>query len=126
MLGRGRPLPACAFAAGFFAGFDDVLALNFKTFLADFFAAALDFAVAGFLRVAIVSSPKSLLRAHHYFLRTKLFGLRLPILPLSLPAAGSIAALISVGLPESMAVSTARLSSSGVVTLTPTPPKASI
>ena len=46
--------------------------------------------------------------------------------PLSLPAAGSITALISVGLPKSIARLTARLSSSGVVTLTPTPPNASI
>ena len=46
--------------------------------------------------------------------------------PLSLPAAGSITALMRVGLPESMAALTARLSSSGDVALTPTPPKASI
>ena len=46
--------------------------------------------------------------------------------PLSLPAAGSITALMRVGLPKSMASFTARLSSSGVVTLTPTPPNASI
>ena len=46
--------------------------------------------------------------------------------PLSLPAAGSITALISVGLPESIASLTARLSSSGDVALTPTPPNASI
>ena len=61
-----------------------------------------------------------------HFLRTTLFGLRLPMRPLSVPAAGSITALISVGLPESMAASTARLSSSGDVALTPTPPNASI
>src|SRR5262249_26228431 len=61
-----------------------------------------------------------------YFLRIALCGLSLPMLPLSLPAAGSITALTSVGLPESMASLTARLSSSGVVTRTPTPPKASI
>ena len=46
--------------------------------------------------------------------------------PLSLPAAGSITALISVGLPESIAALTARFSSSGVVALTPVPPNASI
>ena len=46
--------------------------------------------------------------------------------PLSLPAAGSITALISVGLPESIAALTARFSSSGDVALTPTPPNASI
>src|SRR5262249_32906867 len=38
-----------------------------------------------------------------YFLRIALCGLRFPIRPLSVPAAGSIAALISVGLPESSA-----------------------
>src|SRR6185437_16167566 len=61
-----------------------------------------------------------------HFFRILLCGLRLPILPLSLPAAGSITALIRVGLPESIASFTARRNSSGVVTLTPTPPKASI
>src|ERR1700724_2327348 len=64
--------------------------------------------------------------ALRHFLRILLCGLRLPILPLSLPAAGSITAFTSVGLPHSMASLTARLSSSGVVTRTPTPPKASI
>ena len=38
----------------------------------------------------------------------------------------SITAFMRVGLPESMAALTARFSSSGVVALTPTPPKASI
>src|SRR5262249_43335138 len=57
---------------------------------------------------------------------SRLCGLRLPMRPLSLPAAGSITALMRVGLPESMASFTARLSSSGVVTLAPTPPNASI
>ena len=61
-----------------------------------------------------------------YFLRSTLCGLRLPMRPLSLPAAGSITALMRVGLPESMASFTARFSSSGVVALTPTPPNASI
>src|SRR5215471_16137262 len=61
-----------------------------------------------------------------HFLRSALCGLRLPMRPLSLPAAGSITALMRVGLPESMASFTARLSSSGVVTWAPTPPKASI
>src|SRR6202041_2587677 len=61
-----------------------------------------------------------------YFFLRALCGLRLPMRPLSEPAAGSITALISVGLPEFMASFTARLSSSGVVALTPTPPNASI
>ena len=39
--------------------------------------------------------------------------------PLSLPAAGSITALMRVGLPESIAAFTARLSSSGVNATTP-------
>ena len=38
------------------------------------------------------------------------------MLPLSLPAAGSMTALTRVGLPESMAWFTAPLNSSGVVT----------
>src|SRR5947209_4287652 len=61
-----------------------------------------------------------------YFLRSLLCGLRLPMRPLSLPAAGSITALMRVGLPESIAALTARFSSSGEVALTPTPPNASI
>src|SRR6185437_6622807 len=61
----------------------------------------------------------------HFFF-SLLCGLRLPMRPDSLPAAGSITALMSVGLPESIAALTARLSSSGEVTLTPAPPKASI
>ena len=40
--------------------------------------------------------------------------------PLSLPAAGSITALIRVVLPESNAALTARLTSSGAVAFTPT------
>src|SRR6185436_18537239 len=63
---------------------------------------------------------------HYFFLLSTLCGLRLPMRPLSLPAAGSSTALMSVGLPESIAAFTARLSSSGLVALTPTPPKASI
>src|SRR6185503_9988782 len=62
----------------------------------------------------------------NYFFFSLLCGFRLPMRPLSLPAAGSITALISVGLPESIAAFTARLSSSGDVALTPTPPNASI
>src|SRR4030095_11998594 len=54
-----------------------------------------------------------------YFLRTTLCGLRLPMRPLSLPAAGSITALMRVGLPESIPLFTARLHSSGGVTVTP-------
>ena len=65
-------------------------------------------------------------RSDYFFFCSTLCGLRLPMRPLSEPAAGSSTALISVGLPESMAAFTARLSSSGVVTFTPTPPKASI
>src|SRR6516165_540271 len=75
---------------------------------------------------SIFAWSRQLLRRPDYFLRSALCGLRLPMRPLSLPAAGSITALIKVGLPESMAASTARLSSSGVVALTPTPPNASM
>src|SRR5581483_11283636 len=64
--------------------------------------------------------------ASRHFFFSLLCGLRLPMRPDSLPAAGSITALIRVGLPESIAALTARLSSSGDVALTPTPPKASI
>ena len=46
--------------------------------------------------------------------------------PLSVPAVSSMTALISVGLPEATASSSAFCSSSGVVACTPTPPKASI
>src|SRR6516225_6117998 len=55
------------------------------------------------------------LQSRHDFLRTALCGLSLPMRPLSVPAAGSITALMRVGLPESMAALTARFSSSGVV-----------
>src|SRR5262249_14019488 len=125
--GRGKPLAFADLAAGFFAVIltvllADFLAADLTALPAAFFAGALDlfgrnldFAV---LRVAI-----ALLL---YFWRILLCGLRLPILPLSLPAAGSIAALIRVGRPESIASFTALLSSSGVVTYTPTPPNASI
>src|SRR6185312_3896164 len=65
-------------------------------------------------------------RPKRYFLRSALCGLRLPMRPLSLPAAGSITALMRVGLPELIAASTARFSSSGVSACTPTPPKPSI
>src|ERR1700691_3808193 len=86
VLGRGRPWPLAAFAAAFFG-------LNFTTFreilLADFFATAL--VLAAFLRVAIVSSPVvfrgSSEAASLYFLPSLLCGLRLPMRPLSLPAA---------------------------------------
>src|SRR5262249_21356861 len=61
-----------------------------------------------------------------YFLRSALCGLTLQMRALSLPAAGSITALMRVGLPLSMAWLTARFSSSGVVAFTPTPPNASI
>src|ERR1043166_102176 len=60
-----------------------------------------------------------------YFFFSLLCGLRFPMRPLSLPAPGSSTALISVGLPESIAALTARFSSSGEVALTPTPPNAS-
>src|ERR1044072_8061868 len=60
-------------------------------------------------------SSESSIDVSDYFLRSTLCGLRLPMRPLSLPAAGSMTALMSVGLPESMAASTARFSSAGGV-----------
>src|SRR6516164_2973002 len=122
-------------------GFDDargnfaaaLLALSLTTLSDDFLApflifAALDFAFATFFmavfRIAIDFLPVPLIFI--YLLRTTLCGLRLPMRPLSVPAAGSITALMSVGLPESIALFTARLSSSGVVTCAPTPPNASM
>src|SRR5262245_55892520 len=101
--GRGKPFPLADLAGGlcaaaftvFFAGFLADLTVVLADFLAgasDLFARSLDFA---FVRVAI-----GLL---HYFLGILLCGLRLPMRPLSLPAAGSITALTNVGLPETIA-----------------------
>ena len=140
--GFGRPLPFF-FAAGFFGA-------SFTTFF-DFAAAFFAASSQPSWRVSPPSSaswpflspdlppliPRSGIqrdsgprfrgdeRVRHFFF-SLLCGLRLPMRPLSLPAAGSSTALIRVGLPESIAALTARLSSSGDVALTPTPPKASI
>ena len=118
--GFGRPFATAFFDAGFFA-------FSFTTF----FDAALDLGLTFVLAfsfllfaIAVPLGFQSMWAA--YFLRSTLCGLRLPMRPLSLPAAGSITALMRVGLPESMASFTARFSSSGVVALTPTPPNASI
>src|SRR5262249_47497144 len=122
--GRGKP---------FCLPFDLLFALraaaSFTTLRDDFFVAA--FALFCFF-LAISTPPSFPLIPHHghpniqmiYFLQSAFCGLRLPMRPLSLPAAGSITALMSVGLPESIAAFTARLSSSGLVALMPTPPKA--
>ena len=86
-LGRGRPLLE-DFAPPF-------LAFSFTTFFDDFFAetlafAALDFAFATLLRVAIVcflslmSALRRVSMALHCFFRSALCGLRLLIRPLSL------------------------------------------
>ena len=99
---------------GFFAALAFLEALSFFAFLSFFFAMFVSD------RLNVVDA------ARIYFLRSLLCGLRLPMRPLSLPAAGSITALIRVGLPKSIAAFTARLRSSGVVALTPVPPKASI
>jgi hypothetical protein len=67
-------------------------------------------------RIAVrrhVPSDERTGRVLDYFFFRALCGLRLPILPLSLPALGSMTALISVGLPESIAALTARRNSSG-------------
>jgi hypothetical protein len=109
---------ATTFSAGFFTAFTTALeALPFAGFAAAL-AFALPLAGAFFAIFFAIVVP--------YFFFSLLCGLRLPMRPLSLPAAGSITALIRVGLPESIAALTARFSSSGVVALTPTPPKASI
>src|SRR5437762_5073410 len=62
-------------------------------------------------------------RVIHFFFAV---GLRLVMRPLSVPAASSIMALMSVGLRERMASSMALRNCSGVVACTPTPPNASI
>src|SRR5436853_259489 len=117
--GRGRALP-------------DFLLFSFTVFFAAFLVPGRAFGAFplgfDFLLVAIgrfLSNDDAGL-FHFNFLRMALCGLSLPILPLSLPAAGSMAAFTNVGLPESIASLTARLSSSGVVTCTPAPPNASI
>ena len=61
-----------------------------------------------------------------YFFFAALVGFRLVMRPLSVPAPSSMTALIRVGLRDLMASSIALRSSSGVVTCTPTPPKACI
>jgi hypothetical protein len=146
LLGRGGALRrAGVLIAGFFI-------FSLATFLADLLAAALDFARFAFFRVTMLRSVHSVhareagikcfvssrlaprlrfrgderLVHRPYFLRRALCGLRLPMRPLSLPADGSITALTRVGLPESIASFTARLSSSGDVALTPMPSNASI
>ena len=67
---------------------------------------------------------KHIARKPHAFFPTALCGLRLPMRPLSVPAFSSMMALISVGIRLSIAALTARASSSGEVTRTPTPPNA--
>src|SRR6266568_291689 len=76
------------------------------------------------LPVRHVENANSLECFHYFFF--PLFGFRLVMRPLSVPAASSITALMSVGLRERMASSIALRSSTGVVACTPTPPKASI
>src|SRR5580700_10965494 len=121
--GFGWPL---VFAARLGAGF---LAFRSTTFLGVGLFAA-NFFTAGFFLAAFTAVFTFVLRAAMwvllYFFFSALCGFRLPMRPDSLPAAGSSTALIRVGLPESIAAFTARLSSSGVVALTPVPPKASI
>src|SRR5215475_5855866 len=93
----GRPLPFAFLATTLSAGrlaalaFLEALSLRFAflSFLSFFFAIAL-------LRLLECRLCRAI-----YFLRNLLCGLRLPIRPLSLPAAGSITALMRVGLRES-------------------------
>src|SRR5262249_42905925 len=115
--GCGKPLPALA--TGFFER-------SFTTFFDAAFDFALVFVFVLALALAFFAMSLSLVSENYFFLLSALCGLRLPMRPLSLPAPGSSTALISVGLPLSIASLTARRSSSGDVALTPTPPKASI
>ena len=108
---------ALALALTFFSAFS--LSLRLAFFSLSFF-----FAMVVLRSLEWGGKPEVRASLGAYFLRSLLCGLRLPMRPLSAPAAGSMTALIRVGLRESMAVLTARFSSSGVVTLTPTPPKA--
>ena len=63
------------------------------------------YALAVKVRAGRVAIPPDVI---YFFLRRTLCGLRLPMRPLSEPDAGSITALIRVGLPESIAAFTAR------------------
>src|SRR3979490_675065 len=124
--GRGRPLDTAFLAAGFF----DFSLTTFRVAALDF-AFTFDFLAFFVLMVVPVACMPlvywcSARIRRAYFLRILLCGLRLPIRPLSLPAARPSTGLMRVGLAESIAAFTARLSSSGDVALTPTPPKASI
>src|SRR6185295_15244025 len=127
--GRGRsPLAAAALAAGFVTFsvttfladfFATTLVFDVLAFLAIVIPLALFLAVmpakAGIQSLASLGSRLRgddsgvfRLSAHNYpplyfFLLSALCGLRLPMRPDSLPAFRSITALISVGLPESMA-----------------------
>ena len=139
--GLGCPLPF--FLATSFTTFFDFAAAFFAAFFASFLAGfAAFFCFLAICCLPVFPSAHSRAsgnpandalgprfrgdeRMCHFFF-SLLCGLRLPMRPLSLPAAGSSTALISVGLPLSIAALTARLSSSGDVALTPTPPKASI
>src|SRR5215468_8325944 len=137
--GLGRPLARTATRLAFppaasLTTFLPAVFFAAVLFTAVLFMAALAVALFCLLRVAIFvpsvddEELDAFQRCHcvlPYFLRTALCGLSLQMRPLSVPAAGSITALMRVGLPESMAASTARLSSSGVVAWAPTPPNAS-
>src|SRR6266446_749368 len=106
VLGAGRPFVT---AAAFFGAALALAADFFATTFAGLRAALFAGCAAAFFDLDLFAMVAP------YFLRSALCGLRLPMRPLSVPAAGSITALMRVGLPESMAASTARLSSSGVV-----------
>src|SRR5262249_11370352 len=120
--GLGRPL----FAAGFARLRTKALAFFLAVTLAGFDFTALPVLFRAAALVFVFARMVIPFLRRFYFVRTTLCGLRLPMRPLSVPAAGSITALMRVGLPESMAALTARFNSSGVVALAPTPPNASI
>src|SRR4026207_1755085 len=101
----GRPLPfaflATSLRTDFLAALAFLEALSLLFAFLSFFFLAMSFSG----RLNVVDAAKT------YFLRSLLCGLRLPMRPLSLPAAGSITALMSVGLPPSLAALAARVGS---------------
>ena len=94
---------ALALALTFFSAFS--LSLRLAFFSLSFF-----FAMVVLRSLEWGGKPEVRASLGAYFLRSLLCGLRLPMRPLSAPAAGSMTALIRVGLRESMAVLTARFS----------------
>src|SRR5207302_1968685 len=88
VVGAGRPLvTAAAFFGAALALAADFFATTFAGLRAAFFAGC----AAAFFNLDLFAMVAP------YFLRSALCGLRLPMRPLSVPAAGSITALMRVG-----------------------------